>query len=56
MPAARAAERRPDTHVRHLAAIRDDDLKRTAAVWDEPEYANVVLHRTLANAIEPWAD
>jgi hypothetical protein len=36
--------------------ISDTDLKRLKAVWDEPEYADVVLHGTLANAIKPWAD
>ncbi|TWP50023.1 DUF2199 domain-containing protein [Lentzea tibetensis] len=34
--------------------ISDADLERTAAVWEEPEYAELVLGGTLANDIRPW--
>ncbi|WP_459982139.1 DUF2199 domain-containing protein [Nocardioides sp. AN3] len=31
-----------------------DDLGRALAVWNEPDYADLRMTGTLANAIEPW--
>jgi hypothetical protein len=36
--------------------ISPADLERTAAVWDDPAYASLVLHGTFANGIKPWGD
>ena len=32
------------------------DLERTAAIWDDPSYADLVLQGTFANGIKPWGD
>lgn len=31
-------------------------LRSVAEIWSTPDYANVVLHGRLANAIPPWGD
>lgn len=35
-------------------AIHPEDLQRTAAIWHQPEYADLKLTGYLANKIEPW--
>lgn len=36
--------------------IPDADAERALAVWDEPEYVDLVFTGTLANAIKPWGE
>ncbi|MEV6108973.1 DUF2199 domain-containing protein [Streptomyces sp. NPDC051940] len=36
--------------------VDEDDLRRAAEVHESPEYADLVLRGTLANAIRPWGD